>query len=255
MKKFLAVLMVLVLSASLLAGAMAGEKVVKNNDLGTYASALGSSFKQYETWHYGEVKLKLNLKKESLGDDTVEYQAEPVWNILISEDALVWDVTQTDRTDAVVGQRLTWDPETRTYTKNTEVGSTTATITPSTSFKMDTTPKTLTLTNRSNFDVDYVVGISKNFTVDKAEGRFSFENNTADISITPVESLILDSLQSNGTTFATFYWPASADSNIALEEDKPAAVGAAFLFFNRVGNELYTYEGQTITEIASSSGN
>lgn len=249
MKKFLAVLMVLVLSASLFVGAMAVEKEVKDK-VATGARNLDPSFEQYETWHYGEVELKLNLKKEEIGEGTVEYQAEPVWNILISEDALVWDVTRTDRTDMIKGQRLTWNPETRIYTENTEVGSTTATITPSTSFKMDTTPKTLTLTNRSNFDVEYFVGISKNFTVGNAEGQFSFENNTADITITPVEDLILDSLQNKGTTLTTWYYPSVAGGQTTLEENEPKAVGYAFLFFNRIGDTLYSYNREDVKEIS-----
>ena len=249
MKKFLAVLMALVLSASLFAGAMAAEKQVTDY-IATGARYTDASFEPYETWHEGEINLQLNLKKETIGEGTVEYQAEPVWNVLISEDALVWDVTQTDRTDAIQGQKLTWDPVSRIYTESTEVGSTTISITPSTSFKVDTTPKTVTVTNRSNFDVEYYIGISKNFTVDKTDGQFSFENNKVDITITPVESLILESLQAKGDTTATVYTPNNALNNVALKEGTPIAVGYAFLFFNRIGHTLYSYEKGAVKEVS-----
>ena len=141
MKKFLAVLMVLVLSASLFAGAMAGEQVLDEKYLN------GDNLE-------GHIVLKLIMDVNDTPTTATEYEAAPVWNIVISADELIWKVTKFTSTQTTEVKTVTWDPESRTYSDGTARDKDT-TDKSDVSYSVDTTPKNVKLTNRSNFNVKY----------------------------------------------------------------------------------------------------
>ena len=141
MKKFLAVMMVLALSASLFAGAMAAEIILTDEDV------TGNSTS-------GDIGLYLKVTDNSEEIITV-YEATPVWNMVISEDELVWDITKKTIGSGKKTVSLIWDPETGTYSMGEEQEGTAPES--QNQYEVKPTTKTVTLTNRSNFNVSYTV--------------------------------------------------------------------------------------------------
>ena len=180
MKKFLAVLMVLALSASLLAGAMAGEQVLDEKNLN------GDNLE-------GHIGLELMMDVNSTPTTATEYEAAPVWNIVISTDKLIWKVTKFTTTETTKVKTVTWDPESRTYSDGTARDKDT-TDKSNVSYSVDTTSKNVKLTNRSNFNVKYTAQGTQQFSIDNDTGEMTLSNNVATITITPIATMINDKI-------------------------------------------------------------
>lgn len=238
MKKFLAVLMVLVLSASLLAGAMAGEyKTHDYND---------------EDKLTGHIGLYLNLIVDDEEKENTEYEAEPVWNIVISEDYLCWDVTRNRPTEKTDTQKLKWNPEMGAYdldgdpTSSDSAGEATYTV--------STTPKDVKLTNRSNFNVTYSASGTSQFKFSNATGELTLAKKDATITVTPDADAINKSITAvdNGddiiTDKMTVYSPGTGSFTRSLSTEKETLILSADIVFTR-SSELFPFDEKPVNQV------
>lgn len=229
MKKFLAVLMVLVLSASLFAGAMAAEKVL------TDADVTGNSTS-------GDIGLFLKFTDKS-EEITTAYEATPVWNVVISEDELVWDITKKTVGTGKKTVQLIWDPESGTYSEGKEEEG----VAPESEIKYEVnpSPKTVTLTNRSNFNVSYNVTLTadKQFSIGNGTGELVYGNNSADITITPKAKQINDNITNDILTV----FEGTKQTSVTLAEGN-VKIGDAKVTFTRTGELLYPYGTDQVNE-------
>lgn len=243
MKKFLAVLMVLALSASLLAGAMAGEQVLDEKNLN------GDNLE-------GHIGLELMMDVNSTPTTATEYEAAPVWNIVISTDKLIWKVTKFTTTETTKVKTVTWDPESRTYSDGTARDKDT-TDKSNVSYSVDTTSKNVKLTNRSNFNVKYTAQGTQQFSIDNDTGEMTLSNNVATITITPIATMINDKIIYNETEEKdqlTAYYKTSSRS-VTLEEGTATQICTADLVFTRSSDKLYPAGTNEVTEIEATTGN